>query len=298
MKSESSIDPETLAALLDGRLSEQRAAEVRTQLARADRSTVEAFMDAAAIADEFSAAETGEVSTSKLPVLRRRNIQTGRRLWLVGATTALLAAAAAAVVMIRTHLSDVEYAPAAYVAAISTSTIRPAASLIGANRGVENNPAGRTRAVRLGMLLTAVEVGVRTGNDVRRELAAISALLGTVAGANALAQTYESFEADSHSLADVDKRQLSGRSAMTLVGLLFARTGAYLESARVASEAGDESFFDHVSTDDLRAAATSNTIDASQRTDLLRLVSEVTSQPRDLLAIQLTAESLLRGLAN
>ena len=86
------VDPERLAALLDGRLSDELAVAVRTQLAAADASVVSAYADAIAIAEELSGEIpriTGvvEVITIRTPPKRSK--------WRVAAVLFVLAALAA-----------------------------------------------------------------------------------------------------------------------------------------------------------------------------------------------------------
>jgi hypothetical protein len=296
MSSEYSIDPETLAALLDGRLSTERASQVRSQLTSADRATVEAYMDAVAITDELGSDEVVSTTQSSVRQLNTSPSHQRRRRWFGPSAIAL--AAAAAFVLMRTGKSDTQYAPAMYVAALSTQPAQPDPMLIAATRGDGAPIAEHTRAIRVGMLLTRIEAGVQAGSVVDDELAAITGLLQAIPGASALAGTFESFRRNPSTLRDKAQRWSAGQAALTTVGAEFALAGVYLESSLVASAAGDQSFFAHTAATDLKAASESSTIEPAQRNQLLLLIREIQATPRNLGAIHAQSESLLRSMAN
>lgn len=104
------IDPERLAALLDGRLGDADAAVVRAQLADADDDTLSAYADAVAVSAELGEAATpGVVSIESARKARR---------WRTPAFAAAAAAAAVAVFMFRPSVATDVSRPALYAAAL------------------------------------------------------------------------------------------------------------------------------------------------------------------------------------
>ena len=221
----SQIDPERLAALLDGRLDAAEAAAVRAELARADEDTLGAYADAAAI--------IGELGTPVVSIAARR--ARTRRWMLTGAAAAGIIAVS--VLGYQRVSRDDAVTPDALVLAMAPEVRAPDSPAWGISRGGETSDA-RSRAIRLGALLVDLELSARNPDSSSALLAAsVSRLLSDVPGATLVAREY------ADSTGSAERRRTLGRSAASAVGEVLATVGAMLEAARVASASGDSSYF-------------------------------------------------------
>jgi hypothetical protein len=283
------IDPERLAALLDGKLSEHEAASVRAELASAGDDSIAAYADAVAIA-----AEMGTGATPVIELHQRRRFR-----WQIPAT---LAAAAVALIVVNNRLSSSRsYAPAQFALALSASsnaTIEPAWSV---TRGADDQIASGVQAVRLGALLTDLEVTSARGDTaaVRAQTAALARVLESLPGGAPIASSYEAIatRAGAAIPTSTERRDL-GKSALDLVSPSDAAMGSVAEAIRIAALARDEAALTKLvsSAKDLRGESAARVPAASQAAD--SLVSLLNARPHAPDLIRDAATNLLRLVAS
>ena len=244
-----SIDPERLAALLDGRLAPAEAAAVRADLAHADDETLAAFADAVAISGE-SASEKPQRSITPM---RRRMPR-----W-VYASAAIAAAAVITVLVTRQGRQEDAYALAS---AIAESAPLPTEPMWSVTRGTGTEGSARAHSTRVGALLVDLAIAVRRRDPATTNIAgSIAAELDQIGGSAGVGARLRT-AADTGALATRGDDVLS----IALEGSRFAdeayvRAGAWLEAARIANSARDASFFG-------RYPARASLEDLLRRTDL------------------------------
>lgn len=280
------IDPERLAALLDGRLDAAQAAAVRAQLATASDDILTAYADAVTV--------SAELTRDIAPISSAR----GGRRWLALSSIGAVAAAALAVVVVRSERNpSAGYRPGVLAAAIPLNAPGPDAPVWGTTRGGAVTVEQRSRSVRIGALLVDLEVGMRRDDHGRAAAGAIARLLqGVPVGATASAplQAY----ADSRDATmSTDRRRELGQMALQLMDGTLADAGAYLEAARLATSSGDASFFDAAPASVLTRLERRQDLDSTTRSAVKQLISLTAARPRDAVAIHTAIEDLLRILA-
>ena len=292
-----SIDPERIAALIDGRLS---AAERETVLAELDASpeALEAYADAvAALGEEASAASStgGGVSLE---------LERGRRRFRTYAPTLAVAAAlliAVSVPMLRrTGGPDLE-APHALAALVQPSgdavTVwqQPSWTEL---RGTTDALSARARAVRIGARI--VDLGllarVRDSSAARVALQVASLLDGIPAGGMA-ASAYRAFADPTTADLSDDALRRAESFAEQVAGTSEVRAGAWLEAARVAAVARDGSFFESSMSDAERTISSLRNVPQSMNSALAELTRLLGTEPRDWPAIENALSVILRELA-
>jgi len=140
------IDPERLAALIDGRLSESEAAVLRRQLAASDDATLAAFADAVVVSRELDPA-SGVQPSDVIPI---RAGQSARR-WTILSTAA--AAVIVAAIVLRFRTGDV-YEPRQFARALPPTVSTTEGSVWGETRGLRTELSDRVLSARIGALLT------------------------------------------------------------------------------------------------------------------------------------------------
>jgi hypothetical protein len=277
------IDPERLAALIDGRLSDTDAAAVRAQLALTDDETLASFADAMAVSTELN---PPSASSDATPI-------GGHKRWRWFIPTVVLAAATLmAVVLVRPGRLTGSYLPAELVAAVPVAGSAPAA-VWGATRGASPTMSPRARAVRVGARLADFEVEVRRGDTTKAAAREILELLDQVSGASSALAGLRSYTMVSGAALSASQRTALGRQAMELGGPTFAKVGTYLEAARLATAVGDVGFFDRFATETLSPVERDSRLDSSIRSSLQQLEVLVNARPRDAVAIHQAVTQLL-----
>jgi hypothetical protein len=227
------IDPERLAALLDGRLGGAERSELLTQLAASD-SAFEAYADAAAVVGELQAGP--------------RHWQTPMRWIAIAAVLAGLALAPWLWMRMRSANRD---DPGRFVALLAA----PAGSVPagwnadpwGTVRGSDQPLMATARAARLGARLTDLALAVQRRDTASATLAAdIGALLEAVPAAGPVSAMYHEIGtragAAPSDLAPLLTR--AGSATARLAGADLVQLGAWVEAARVAAATQDAAFFD------------------------------------------------------
>lgn len=228
---QSDIDPERLAALLDGRLGKTERAELLSHLA-ASEQTLEAYADAVAAVSQL------EPQRRPLPPIR----------WIaIAAVLAGIALAPWLWTRLRPSAAD---DPGRFVALLAA---RPAGlpagledSPWGSVRGADEPLTADARAVRLGALLVDLELAVQRGDTVAARVAAdVGVLLEAIPAAGPVSAMYR----DIGQRAGGAPRDLepllteAGSAAAKLADPDLVRLGAWVEAARVAAAAHDAGFF-------------------------------------------------------
>lgn len=328
-----SIDPETIAALLDGRL---RGEERERVLAAIDASPeLLAIVGDAAEARELASpvnrpetqpidppaerpAETATIAppaprpeSSPPPLAFRRTPR-----WIF--TT--LAAAAVVIVVVGVPLltrggasensapSDRAHADSARATEFSTTSVvgaltRPAATSAelpatawGTMRGTNDGASNDGHVIRVGARLADAQMLNAAGDTALHGVAAqIAALLENFPGGSIEARAFRQIAAAAPGAAAAD----SLRDATAGVELMLPgeglHAGAWLETLRVASQRGDSAFFSAPVTAGARSALSA--VSGPNRPLADSLVSAVSARPRDMTAINDLSTRLLAALA-
>lgn len=261
------IDPERLAALIDGRLSEADAAAVRAQLAHADADTLAAYADAVAIA--------GELAPAAAPAPDVRPIASARSAaWRWAAPAAgLLAAGLVGVLVLRPSRGD------SVVADVTRDLhgVALAPPAWTATRAIDSPITERGRAVRLGVLLVQHALLSRTADRAATDRAReIAALLEGIPGGSAVAGEWRGgasvprdAAARAESLADPD----------------FVRFGAWLESARTAAAARDTAWFETHGVGPVERVRAASDLSAAGREVISAVRRTASARPLDFAAV-------------
>ena len=268
------IDPERLAALLDGRLSDVEAAGARADLANADEETLSAYADAVAvIADVNSTAD----HVTAIGSARSRR-------WIAPAA-ALAAAAVLVVLVLRRGPATEQYSPSMYAMAMPSTAHAADSPVWSVTRGGSADVSDRARAVRIGVLLTDLQLDALRGDSAKRHAATLASLIEARMGNGVHAAAAREFVDGSTMQLSSEQSKRIGAEALRAADSGLVSAGAWLEAARIASVIGDSDFFDRAPM-----PAAPADIDASA------LRSLISTKPRDVTAIRGAVEQLLRSI--
>lgn len=275
MSASNPIDPERLAALLDGRLDAAEAERVRAELAASDDDVLGAYADAVYV--------TRGAEAAVVPIEARR-----RRRWIVPIAIAAAAAITFAVFIPRARG---DYSPASFAQGISFGASQPATAVWGAVRGTEATTAPRAMAARIGALLTDLEVSgsADASRAAARELAA---LLDGVTGGAVLAPSFRRY-ADGGDWTPADRRT-AGMQVLSLSDRPFAEAGAYLEAARLAAGGKPGTFFEDKPPSPLERIR--GAVDAETQSAIDSFNEVARRNPDDGSKVAASSEALLRLL--
>jgi hypothetical protein len=275
------IDPERLAALIDGRLGKAEAEAVRRQLAASDDDTLSVFADAVAVSRAL-APETAAVR----PV---RSAAAWRRMgWVVP-----LAAAAGLAAII---LWKPRYAPADFAASISATAPATLGSAWGELRGSGERVSDAARAARVGALLTDLEVERRASRRVTEPALAIATLLDQAIGGSTVSASFRSLVSDSAPDVSPSRTVDLGKQTIDLVGRDRAIAGAYLEAMRLAAASGDSAFLSAEVPSSLERVREMSASDAAISEAFTGFDARRRARPLDMQAVSEAATRLLRAL--
>jgi hypothetical protein len=241
------IDPERLAALLDGRLPAAERRAVLDQLA-ASEPAAEAYVDALAVLSELEPAQNADDPRARGIASERLRWRHPPKRWL--AIAALLAGVALAPSLI-TRLRRSEQTDPSRVVALLAARNRglPAGWDRGpwsSVRGADQPLTASARAVRLGALLVDLELAVRGHDAALADIARdISDLLEPVPASGPIAAMYRDLGQRAGVPSDdlIPLLRPAGDAAVRLVGPQPAQLGAWVEAARIASVRSDTAFF-------------------------------------------------------
>ncbi|NOT06772.1 MAG: hypothetical protein HOP28_01065 [Gemmatimonadales bacterium] len=244
--SEDRIDPETLAAFLDGRLSPAERARVLKIVAE-DPEGYDLLADATRLKAEL---ETDAGRTMR-PMVGKR--ATGWRWWLVALPAAIAAGLAAVALWPKT---DGEFSPvelAARVRVVGAAGEGSLAARLGptwdqpgwsVSRGEGEDVIEPARAFRLGVRATDVEIALGAGDTValRPVAAELAELAAGVDGGAAAAALYRGIVARGPSTPLAERAEAAAAVRSLMADSPWFDLGAWTEAARVALAAGEDGF--------------------------------------------------------
>lgn len=242
------IDPERLAALLDGRLDERARAEVLEHLA-ASEDDFDVFVDAVAVSGELEPSGETEGVTPLRPGSRGGWAARPRTRWLA------LAAAVAAIglapwLWMRAH-APASDDPARFAAALEDRSAGLPngwdSSPWGATRGAGDPLTPEARAVRIGVRLTDLELEAQARDMAGTAAMAeeVARLLEEVPAAGPVASLYQEISRRASApRGEVEPLLEEARgAAASVTGQDLVELGAWAEAARVAMARRDLAFF-------------------------------------------------------
>ena len=292
--SEPRIDPERLAALLDGRLTADERAALLERMAES-RETMELLGDAAAIAHELAPTDPAKpVNVVPGPARWRQPS------WRVAAAAAVVAAIAIPLWM-QSRASAVDGNEA--LALLSVPIVQPTTGVLDpwrASRGDDATVTPRGRAVRVGARTIDLEVSQQAADRVSDSafLNDISAVLVRVPASAPVVASVRMILADS-SPGDRATRMVEVRNTLgSLLGREWVATGAFIEAARVAARLEDSAFFANSRSRSLMERVSRNVeLDSAARQAATRaLAIGWNTTPVDWAALQRELTMLLRVL--
>lgn len=279
------IDPELLAALLDGRLGSIEAAKVRAQLANADDDTLAAYADAAAISADLAESEPGK------PVVRRIHTAPSRR-WILPAFAAVAAVLLAVVFLRQSPSKPPRFAD--YAASVPATAVLPQTPVWGSTRGSGPVTTDNGRAVRVGALLTDLEVALNRRDTVAAVIAeSMATYLGDVGGAASTAAALRAAARSDAADRDSDMRRIA-LEVTRFVDADLAHAGGWLEGARLAGAVGYATYAQRLpASKALETIAARPDIDPAVRNALSRVISSKGAYA----ALDAQVTTVLRNLA-
>jgi hypothetical protein len=290
-----SIDPERIAALIDGKLSDAERAALMAEL-DASPEAFEVFADAvAALNDDDDESKPPAVAQAAtvFPIASRRP----RSRWYAG----IGAIAAALIVIVGLPLLR-GGASATNAQSLVALLDRPneVVSLTAAApwtelRGGDDGVAARARAIRIGARMVDLEVLLRSGDTAAAAGFArqIGAMLTGIPAGSVAAAAYRTI-ADSPT-ATAEARQTAASVAEQVAGAETVRLGAWLEAARMAAAAQDSAFFVNAPADRIDSAVPGLPQGSDASFDQLRRLLRAPSL--DWASIQTKVASILREIA-
>lgn len=232
--SENSLDPQALAALIDGRLTGPERDALLARLAASDDDAA-LFSDAVAVSAELLGDEQRAAAPTAKPARSSFRGQT----WLALALAAGIVAVAATAVLTREDgartFAQLLARPAAYPAGMDASPWSDARS----SGAVLSE---RSRSIRLGALATELELRVAAADASAGQPAdAIVEHLAGVPGSGPVAELFRQLRAPAGA-ADATVTQAVDQ-LRAIVDTDWFTIGAWLQAARVAASRSDAAFF-------------------------------------------------------
>ena len=155
----------------------------------------------------------------------------------------------------------------------------------------------RVRAARVGVVLTDLEIRITRGDSTGASVAALGSLLSDTPAGSLAAGRLSSLPPDSIAHLSRDRLTTVGKEAFELLEPEFVNAGAYLEAARLATAAGDTTFFNRhpvtalSSLDHVNPAA-----DAAIRRAIMQLKSRVSVRPQNAAILNDAVAEALRAV--
>lgn len=265
------IDPERLAALIDGKLGATERRALLSQLATADEQSLGTFADAVAVKGELeNRSTTGESGGGFV------HPRWMRPAWLAAAA-AVVAAVGVGSYAWRTDRERADD-PSRFVDFVEGARLESPAMHLWTTRGGTAEPSARSEAlaVRIGACITDLGLAARAGDSVAREIvASIIRTLGEVDGSTSAIAKYRQVEAQLSAGTRPRDEQLrdAARSAALAAGRSATRAGAWVEAARVAAWRRERSFFTN--------AASRAVLDSIARVELPESAQDAVGRVRD-----------------
>lgn len=293
------VDPERVAALLDGRLDAAQRAEVLAQL-EASPEALEAYADAVAVLRELEAEPD---ATRVAPAESRRTRFAGRRSMVY--SLALAAGIVLVVLVVRENGARPESLPepSAMVAAIARPPAEPGealgAALWSEQRSGDVTLSMRARATRLGVRIVQLAWMARAGDTAATAAALqIAAFLDDVPAGSVAAAAYRAMADRAPAAMDDAELARAARLAEEVTDGRALRAGAWLEVARVAVQQRDTEFLHATGSREVARAIVSDASEQPAAALAARLDRELRAPAPDWEALRDILPSLLRALAS
>lgn len=243
---ESRIDTERLAALIDGRLSASDRAAVLKELAVSDSDTFAAIVDAAAVADDLAGNSKKSSAGSTLSISRSRPYRIA-----VGMAIAAGLIAVFAIPLASRRDRQMPDFRTDFASMLTARSFPALPSALGIARGSADAKPDTAAAFRMGGLLTDLRLGSR-GSMRRRDVAMDLSELLRDTGQPAVSTLFAGIAVAAEGAATSSDTAIATAVRMASpTGPESAVTaGAWIEAARFAAATADEQFFtqtDHVS---------------------------------------------------
>jgi hypothetical protein len=275
------IDPERLAALIDGRLGKAEATALRRQLAASDDDALSVFADAIAVTRALTPDHAA-------PTPIRSSAGWRRLRWVVP----LAAAASLAAIIIWKP----RYAPSDFAASVPAGATASLGPAWGELRGSGERVSDAVRAVRIGALLTDLEVDRRAGARVIEPAMAIASLLDQANGGSVVAASFRSVAADSVQTISPARAKELGSRTLDLVDADRAAVGSYLEALRLATASGDSTLLSAKAPSALQRVRATTANDPAITEAFTAFDARVSARPVDTHAAHDVTTQLLRAL--
>jgi hypothetical protein len=293
------IDPERIAALIDGRLN---AADRTALLAELEASpeAFEIYNDAVAALREGVTETAPGIPAGASP--SRRMPRWFRTYAPVTALAAALAIAVALPLMRRAGRSGLEEprALAALVEPTGDATTIWQRTPWNESRGSAEALSARARGVRIGAFIVDLEVLARARDTSATRIALqIASLLDAIPAGAVAASAYRSLASQGMGSASAEALGSAASFAEQVAGVSAVRVGAWIEAARMAAAQRNASFFQSMKREDVeRAIASVPALPASARSAFAELTRLLDASPRDWPAVENALSALLREIAD
>ena len=312
------IDPERIAALLDGRLSGQERDALLSQLA-SSREHLELFADASIIAGELGVASSAAeaASTSNMNDVRplrvreatpnRHTISTGRprrrtRVWTAAMVVGVLIVASPWALRRAGFRGESPSQGGSIIAQVEPGI--PAGwdgTPWSATRSESAALTPQARAVRIGARLADLELTIAAGDSAAGGVVDdVIALLAGVPLSGSVSQVYEALR-DSIGAAPSQLTPLVQRGhegAAALLGRSDVALGTWTETARIASVRKNSAFFASPQTTQTLRDLTASAADQRTRGALSKLAALLpVSSATDWSSLEAATTELLRASA-
>ena len=301
---EPSIDPERLAAFIDGRVREPERSVLLTEIASSDQA-FDAFIDASVV--------LAEIESSGKPVSRalQQHSRYARRkplkLMVVAVAASILVVAAVHSVLTRgrnvSSRTDPQVLALVAPASRSLDSGFYRTALWPATRGASIPMRADARAVRLGVRLADLQLDAAASTAIGQTPASdIAAMLDGVAGAAAAAAMFRdlSSRASAGDTLSTATMQRARDDVLQFADSDLVDAGFALEMTRAAAAERNAAFFADRATEAILARIAA--LPAVQRTapnDALRLLAQTGTTPEpDWDQLERIASNLIRLLAN
>ena len=293
------IDPERLAALIDGRLNADERTALLAEL-EASPEAFEIYNDAVAALREGDTASAASITTATPPA--RRAPRWLRAYAPAMALAAVLVIAVALPMMRRGGSSGLEEprAVAALVGPAGDATTIWQRTPWNESRGPAEALSARARGVRIGARIVDLELLARARDTSTTRIALqLAALLEAIPAGGVAASAYRSLAAQGDVSPSGDALGSAASFAERVAGVLPVRVGAWIEAARIAAAQRNAAFFQSMKREEIeRAIESLPTPPASAKSAFSELIRLLDASPRDWPAVENALSALLREVAD
>ena len=288
------IDPERIAALIDGRLNADQRAALLAEL-DASPEAFEAYSDAVAALRDIDGDRPASIGGGTPPSGRVSRPFRSYAPTIALAAVILIAVALPLARSARGPRLDEPRTLAALLQPTSSGVTTPWSEL----RGSGDALSPRARGVRIGARIVDLELLARSRDTSAARVALqVAALLDGIPAGSLAASAYRSLAVTGTGTPSPAALGGAASFAEQVAGGAEVRAGAWIEAARVAAAQRNESFFQSSRTRDAeRGIASLENLPASARAALAELSRLLAASPRDWPAIENALTALLREVA-